>query len=541
MNISTHEQQGVLAQSQVCQQQSVQVLLWLLASLSVGCVFFYANILALVPDNLAVEFSYIAATLAALVLGVLSFKVWRYLGSRRYLTHYKKMRDRLDNACVDSSLASIQGVMSEATALAKSNHLIALLLESFKPKLHSRMTKLHRRSLMQEFEKESAAFEASCKRKIREKIGQVPLFKAKKQIESSLEFLAKRRTEMSAQWEVAYEGFSWWNKLKYATGPDFSEIDQAIRELSSLQRNLFTQHADDFEALDQHFKKSQNKALSRIASTKLEALRYIQDSDYQDSLGSPLLKKALWFSALSVPVSVWSDFDRAGDVYDSLRAVNSNFASMSDTEIWWETLFMPAESLAGLASLTKGAYFEHLVAQDTGGVLFEHFNNPDTDIVIDGIAFQLKATDSVGYVNSVDDTIPVIATSEVAIATGAIDSGYSNEELSQTIDSALGGTVVDVGDTAVDALLTGLGGLGFFATVDGINHASEKYENGGDAVEAIFEGAGVAIEGTARALVGAAEMGYNVLASRPSRFIGRTVLKGLVKLDDKMMGAGPPK
>ncbi|WP_270698447.1 hypothetical protein [Aeromonas sp. QDB05] len=45
----------------------------------------------------------------------------------------------------------------------------------------------------------------------------------------------------------------------------------------------------------------------------------------------------------------------------------------------------------------------------------------------------------------------------------------------------------------------------------------------------------MAIEGTARALVGAAEMGYKVLASRPSRFIGRMLLKGIDKLDKKMM------
>ena len=78
--------------------------------------------------------------------------------------------------------------------------------------------------------------------------------------------------------------------------------------------------------------------------------------------------------------------------------------------------------------------------------------------------------------------------------------------------------------------------MGLFATMQGINHAGEHYKNGGDGVEAIFNGAGVAIEGTARALVGTAELGYKVLSSRPSRFIGRTLLAGLQKLDDKMMG-----
>lgn len=214
---------------------------------------------------------------------------------------------------------------------------------------------------------------------------------------------------------------------------------------------------------------------------------------------------------------------------------------MSDGEIWLESLFLPAESLAGLAALTKGAYFERLVANDTGGELFAHFNHPDTDIVIDGISFQLKATDSPEYVFSVDESIPVIATTEVALATGVIDGGYSNEELTRTIDSALGGTIIDIGDTGADAILAGLGGLGFFATIEGINHASKKHENDGDAVEALFEGAGVAIEGTARGLFGLAEMAYNIWMSRPIRFIRRVLLSLLKKFDDKMMNAADQK
>jgi hypothetical protein len=98
--------------------------------------------------------------------------------------------------------------------------------------------------------------------------------------------------------------------------------------------------------------------------------------------------------------------------------------------------------------------------------------------------------------------------------------------------------VVDTKDTALDALLSGVGGLGLFATIQGVNHAGERYKNGGDGVEALFAGAGVAIEGSARALVGTAELGYKVLASAPSRFIGRALMAGLKKLDDKMMDAG---
>jgi hypothetical protein len=75
-------------------------------------------------------------------------------------------------------------------------------------------------------------------------------------------------------------------------------------------------------------------------------------------------------------------------------------------------------------------------------------------------------------------------------------------------------------------LLTGIGGFGLFASLQGINRAAEKYNNGGDGVEAVFEGLGVAIEGTDRALVGTAELSYKILASRPSRFTGRLILAG---------------
>ncbi|MBD3646452.1 MAG: hypothetical protein HUJ31_03145 [Pseudomonadales bacterium] len=247
-----------------------------------------------------------------------------------------------------------------------------------------------------------------------------------------------------------------------------------------------------------------------------------------------MLKTSLWLSLLSVPVSAWNDLQEATDVYDALRGVNGNFADLSDAEIWWESLFMPAEQLAGLVALTKGAYFEQLMAADTGGQLFEHFNHPDTDIVIDGVAFQLKATSSVDYVASVDEDTPLITTSEVAIPSGAIDGGYSNEELTNTIDNALGGTIVDLGDTTADAILTGLGGLGFFASIQGINHAVRNYENGGDGVEAAFEGAGVAIDRTLAGFFGIAEMSWKILSSRPSRFVGRVVLRVIEKIDRRI-------
>ena len=67
--------------------------------------------------------------------------------------------------------------------------------------------------------------------------------------------------------------------------------------------------------------------------------------------------------------------------------------------------------------------------------------------------FQVKATDSAGYIESVDTDIPVIAASEVAVETGVIDGGMTNADLDSATDLALGGSVVDFPDTAMDAVI----------------------------------------------------------------------------------------
>ncbi len=240
-----------------------------------------------------------------------------------------------------------------------------------------------------------------------------------------------------------------------------------------------------------------------------------------------MASSALLLGALSVPVSAWNDISRSGQVYDALRSVNGNYAGMSDTEIWMQCLLLPPDSLLGLASLTKGALFEGHVAGTTGGNLHTNFNFPETDIVIDGTAYQIKATDSESYIATVDPDIPVIATSEVAERTDAIDGGLSNAELESWTELALGGTVIDLGDTAIDAVMAGLGGLSVLATIRGINHAAARHRAGIDGIDAIAEGVGVAVTGTMKATVDLAETGYKIAKSRPSRFVGRQVMRGL--------------
>lgn len=535
MTLSTPELQQCLGASrQRLQQALLLFLLGLFMLLAMQWLPTYSILLA----GQQVESRWLYALLPALVL-LVGLVAWGgYLFHRRQRRAYARTLAALNDVLQAQELPAARHALDAALPQARKSPLTRSVLDELQPKLDQHLDELTRQHLYRRLVAEVARTRRQCKQRLEEIKSRIPLIKAETTLRETHNRLQKRREQLSDQWKETYEKFSWWNKMKYSGGPDFSEIDQAIKRLNFMHRKLKTQHTEDFSRLDTHFSELNSRAEARITASQKQIEQFIAQEVTREQDNELPLKAALWLSALSVPVSLWDDFTTAGNIYDALRSVNGNYAGMSDAEIWLETLFLPAEQLAGLASLTKGAYFEQLVAADTGGTLFEHFNNPGTDIIIDGQAFQLKATASAAYVNSVDADIPVIATSEVAEQTRAIDSGYSNIELENSVDLALGGSVVDVKDTGVDALLAGVGGLGFFATIQGINHAGERYKNGGDGVEALFEGAGVAIEGTARALVGTAELGYKVLSSRPSRFIGRTLLAGLKKLDDKMMEAG---
>lgn len=459
----------------------------------------------------------------------------RLIQVNEILINYEKARNGIEKAEDKGTFIALRDATNQAKAQSNNNPLIASLLASDELRLRQIIEIRYKKHLKQKLDDEHQAFAVSCTHRINALKNVHPLIKAATTLITSVEYLKERRIQIDAQWKAAYKEFSWWNAFYYGDTPDFKELDKTVTGLEVTLRHLLTTRGEDFEALHTHYNQLSKRAVDRVLETKIKSDEFVRQSRSEDILGKDLLKRGLWLGAMSIPVSLWDDVSRAGDVYDALRSVHGGFHGMSDDDIWWECLLLPSDSLAGLASLTKGAYFEQLVAADTSGELFEHFNHADTDIVIDGIEFQLKATDSASYINSVADGIPVISTSEVAEITGAIDSGYDNESLSLSVDLALGGSVVDFGDTTADAILSGIGGLGVFASLQGINHAVKKHENGGDAVEACFEGAGIAIEGTARAAVNTLELGYNVLSSRPSRFVGRLLLKGFIKLDDKMM------
>jgi hypothetical protein len=361
---------------------------------------------------------------------------------------------------------------------------------------------------------------------------ELPVIAAHSHLTSTLKSFKLKRDQLQKSWDAAYEKFSWWNKMTYSEGIDLSKLDAQINSLSKAVKDFEHTYNHDMQRVERHFKYLEETAEERLEETYETLDNFVRAKKLNEVSSTTL--GAAWIAGLSVPVSITCDIYSSDAVFDALRAVNSNFSELSNSDIWWETLWMSPKSLTGLVSLTKGAYFEQLVASDTGGELFPEFNHPDTDIIIEGIEYQLKATDSEAYIRTVEEDISIIATSEVADINDVIDSGYSDKELSNTVEIALNGNIFDSQDTATDAILSGVGTLGIFATIKGINHAQAQYDKGVTAEEAVFEGLGLAVEGTVKGLVDTAEMASKVVMSRPSRFIGRSLVKGLVKLDEKL-------
>lgn len=364
-----------------------------------------------------------------------------------------------------------------------------------------------------------------------------PAIRSDRLLKESQEKLQAIIDAAQAAWEKRYEELSWWGKLT-TDPPDLTPLQKQADDLRTAHRRLLA--SGDVARSEAWFTAQKARLTEMLITSEAAAAASITSTVRPDSDDTTIARSAVWLAAISVPVSAWGDVAQTADIYDTLRQVNGKYSDLTDFEIWLSALTMPSESLQGLASLVKGAYFEALVARETGAERIGSFNQADVDLDLHGVAYQLKATDSPAYVLGVPDDITVIATSEVAAMTAAIDSGISNADLDRAMDLSFGGSVLDVHDTALDAVLTGAGGLGLLASIRGINLAAERYQETGLLAEAVIEGTGEAIKGTAKAMVDSAEFGYKVLQSRPSRFVGRGIAKALTSLDHKLTGGDAP-
>jgi hypothetical protein len=454
--------------------------------------------------------------------------------SRTRCEEYRACRRQLESLCDEEDPRKIDRGIRDLREAKPAPHL-RQLVEIWMPAIEQRLeeTRRYRELELNRLEKirrrkavsrAAAEMRETAKARIVQSRKAHPVLAARDAAIQRLAQVKARRVQLEADVDEMLKGKSWWTQLNYDY-PDYNQMDKEIRDLEWAIKLFLSRNTKIIRETEEGLDAAAGRIDKRLRRIEEAVIDVIPDRMQEPFDVEAISRDALILSALSIPVSAWQDISQAGEVYDALRSVNGNFEGMSDSEIWLQTLAMEPESLAGLASLTKGALFEAHVAESTGGTLHEHFNTPDTDITIDGMEFQVKATDSAAYIESVDPDIPVIATSEVAVETGSIDGSMTNASLDSATDLALGGSVVDFPDTAMDAVLGGLSGLGIFATLQGINHAIDRHREGVDKAEAIEEGIGVAVTGTMKATVDLAEMGYKVATSRPSRFLGRQAVK----------------
>ena len=452
------------------------------------------------------------------------------------LARYNAIRDQLVHQMHKGSANQLDKYVIDEIPKHLSNPLVDALISTNKHTIESCIIEKKQYELLQKLSSQVTKITQGLVHQKQKKKKEHPVRKALNKFDSIIPFLERRHIQLEAECEAAYKTCTWWDKLNHDGFPMLKELEDKLAEAKSARTRFLAQYESRLANIDTHYDDSCNRALERLKKSEFNALRYIHHVESKDTDIENLLRSSYWLAILSIPISLWDDFLTAGNVYDALRRVHSGFENMSDFEIWRSTLSMPQESLVGLASLTKGAYFEQLVASNTGGQLHEHFNHPNTDIVIDGTEYQIKVTDSASYINSVVEGLPIIATSEVTDATRAIDSGIENAQITRDIELALGGSVVDVSDTAIDSVLSASIGLGTFATIRGFNHAVQKYEKGGDAEQAIGEGLELAITETARAAVNTAELGYKVATSAPMRGLYKATVWGAKKIDKKLSG-----
>lgn len=142
-------------------------------------------------------------------------------------------------------------------------------------------------------------------------------------------------------------------------------------------------------------------------------------------------------------------------VFEAIQRGYSDFKNSSQEEILEYFKTLSDESLEGHVNNIKGILFEQeyvnkMEEQGIEASLFQHTNHPDSDILIDGQEFQLKATDCKSYISSTleqNPDIPIIATTEVANLINndtVIDSGISNTVLEESIAEAVLGTSIGI-------------------------------------------------------------------------------------------------
>ncbi len=159
--------------------------------------------------------------------------------------------------------------------------------------------------------------------------------------------------------------------------------------------------------------------------------------------------------------SITTDMNEADAIFESARTANSTFSNMSDSQIVDYCNGLEPEQLNGMLSLVHGRHFENLVAESTGGILFEAKNHPDTDMIFNGTEYSIKSNDATADGISDFDTY------------SPHDFGWDDAELRDSTSEVLDGDIIDV----TDALLSGALGFGTISTLQALGEGAQEWED----------------------------------------------------------------
>ena len=132
------------------------------------------------------------------------------------------------------------------------------------------------------------------------------------------------------------------------------------------------------------------------------------------------------------------------EVFDAIRRGYSELENASSLEILAYFDSSSTDELRGHVSNIKGILFEQEVQDKFSQMgiyseIFESTNHPVTDMIVKEEEFQLKATESKGYINetlSENPNVEILATSEVANSLNnenVIDSGINDTFIEEVV------------------------------------------------------------------------------------------------------------
>ncbi len=198
---------------------------------------------------------------------------------------------------------------------------------------------------------------------------------------------------------------------------------------------------------------------------------------------------------VSAGASMAMDIKDADAVFESARTANSMFAHMSDSQIVDYCNTLEPEQLMGMVNLVHGRHFENIVADATGGELFEAKNHPDTDMVLDGTEYSIKSHDATA------DSITEFETFSPQ------DLGLDDADLRDETAEILEGDIIDISD----ALFNGALGFGTMATLQALGEGAEEWGDLAEYEKTKIKAALIGTKTVGNAAVGTAKSALNVL------------------------------